>query len=59
MDILDQVNMIDRILMRAICNDMINGTLLETDVETLELVLLGIWEDKESFQERGVIVGEA
>ncbi len=51
--------MIDRILMRAICNDMINGTLLETDVETLELVLLGIWEDKESFQERGVIVGEA
>jgi len=59
MDILDQANMIDRILMRAICNDMINGTLLETDVETLELVLLGIWEDKESFQERGVIVGEA
>ena len=59
MDILDQVNTIDRILMRAICNDMINGTLLETDMETLELVLLGIWEDKESFQERGVIVGEA
>ena len=39
---------------------VMNGTLLtEVDNETLELVLTGIWEDKESFKERGVIIGEA
>ena len=52
--------MLDTILMRQICNDIVNGTLItEVDTETLELVLIGIWEDKESFKERGVIVGEA
>tara|TARA_R100000329_G_scaffold140596_1_gene122979 strand:- start:749 stop:928 length:180 start_codon:yes stop_codon:yes gene_type:complete len=59
MDILDQANMIDRILMRAISNDLINGSLLESDDETLEMLLHGIWELKEEFQEKGVIVGEA
>ena len=47
MDILDQANMIDRILMRAISNDLINGSLLESDDETLEMFLHGIWELKE------------
>ena len=59
MDILDQAYMIDRILMRAISNDLINGSLLESDDETLEMLLHGIWELKEEFQEKGVIVGEA
>jgi hypothetical protein len=59
MDILDQANMIDRILMRAISNDLINGSLLESDDETLKMLLHGIWELKEEFQEKGVIVGEA
>ena len=59
MYILDQANMIDRILMRAISNDLINGSLLESDDETLEMLLHGIWELKEEFQEKGVIVGEA
>ena len=59
MDILDQANMIDRILMRAISNDSINGSLLESDDETLEMLLHGIWELKKEFQEKGVIVGEA
>jgi len=59
MNILDQANMIDRILMRAISNDLINGSLLESDDETLEMLLHGIWELKEEFQEKGVIVGEA
>tara|TARA_Y100000361_G_scaffold93661_1_gene83610 strand:+ start:1557 stop:1736 length:180 start_codon:yes stop_codon:yes gene_type:complete len=59
MDILDQANIIDRILMRAISNDLINGSLLESDDETLEMLLHGIWELKEEFQEKGVIVGEA
>ena len=59
-DILDHIEMIDMILMNHICNDVMNGTLLtEVDNETLELVLTGIWEDKESFKERGVIIGEA
>ena len=59
-DILDHIEMIDMILMNHICNDVMNGTLLTAvDNETLELVLTGIWEDKESFKERGVIIGEA
>ena len=58
MDILDQANMIDRILMRAISNDLINGSLLESDDETLEMVLLGIWEDIQAFETRGVIIGQ-
>ena len=59
-DILDHIDMLDMILMRQICNDIVNGTLItEVDTETLDLVLIGIWEDKESFKERGVIVGEA
>ena len=59
-DILDHIEMIDMILMNHICNDVMNGTLLtEVDNETLELVLTGIREDKESFKERGVIIGEA
>ena len=59
MNILDQANMIDRILMRAISNDLINGSLLESADETLEMLMHGIWELKEEFQEKGVIVGEA
>ena len=59
MNILDQANMIDRILMRAICNDMINGSLLESDDETLQMLLHGIWELKEEFEQKGIVIGEA
>ena len=52
MNILDQANIIDRILMRAICNDMINGSLLESDDETLQMLLHGIWELKEEFEQK-------
>jgi hypothetical protein len=59
-DLIDHIEMLDMILMREICNDIVNGSLItEIDSETLELVLIGIWEDKESFKQRGVIVGEA
>ena len=58
--------MIDILLMKAICGDIQNETLLiEMDDETLELLLTGIWEDLESndgfgeFAMYGVIVGEA
>jgi|TARA_R100000750_G_scaffold48630_1_gene33484 hypothetical protein len=63
---LELIDMIDTILMKAICGDIQNETLLtEMDDETLELLLIGIWEDLESndgfgeFARFGVNVGEA
>jgi len=56
---IDKIELIDSILMTAIAKDIVNGTLLNTDDETLELVLHGIWEDIEAFKERGVIIGQA
>ena len=60
------IDMIDVILMKAICNDIQNEKLLtEMDDETLELLLIGIWEDLESndgfgeFAMYGVQIGEA
>tara|TARA_Y100000034_G_scaffold96183_1_gene117052 strand:- start:760 stop:960 length:201 start_codon:yes stop_codon:yes gene_type:complete len=60
------IDMIDVILMKAICGDIQNETLLtEVDDETLELLLIGIWEDLESndgfgeFARFGVNVAEA
>jgi len=51
---------VDRILFKTITNDIVNGTLLtESDNETLKLVLVGIWEDMETFEASGVIIGEA
>tara|TARA_R100000742_G_C4241206_1_gene60888 strand:+ start:541 stop:720 length:180 start_codon:yes stop_codon:yes gene_type:complete len=58
MDIVDKAEMIDRILVDAICNDLQNGSLLRADDNTLELLLKGIWEDISMFQARGVIIGE-
>ena len=62
----DLTDMIDILLMRAICSDITNQTLLtEVDDETLELLLIGIWEDLESndgfgeFAKHGVNIGEA
>ena len=45
--------------MTAIAKDIVNGSLLNTDDETLEMLLHGIWEDIDAFQERGVIIGQA
>ena len=63
---LELIDMIDTILMKAICGDIQNETLLtEMDDETLELLLIGIWEDLESndgfgeFARFGVNVGQA
>ena len=60
------IDMIDVILMKAICGDIQNETLLtEVDDETLELLLIGIWEDLKSndgfgeFARFGVNVAEA
>ena len=54
------IDVIDRLLFQTITNDIVNGSLLtESDRETLELVLIGIWEDIERFESSGVIIGEA
>ena len=46
--------------MSAIARDINNGTLLtEADDETIEMVLIGIWEDITRYQMKGVIIGEA
>ena len=45
--------------MTAIAKDIVNGSLLNTDDETLGMLLHGIWEDMEAFEERGVIIGQA
>ena len=66
MDIADSIGIIDRLLMMSICSDVLNEKLYtEVDDETLELDLIGIWEDLESnggfgeFALYGVNVGEA
>ena len=66
MDIIDNIGTIDRLLMMSICADVLNETLYtEADDETLELDLIGIWEDLESnggfgeFAKYGVHAGEA
>tara|TARA_B100000287_G_C20245051_1_gene627694 strand:+ start:206 stop:388 length:183 start_codon:yes stop_codon:yes gene_type:complete len=58
-NIIDDIERLDRLLMKHICADIVNGTLLEADDMTLELLLMGIWENLEDFQARGVVVGEA
>ena len=56
---IDKIELIDSILMTAIAKDIVNGSLLNTDDETLGMLLHGIWEDMEAFEERGVIIGQA
>ena len=58
-NIIDDIEKLDRLLMKHICADIVNGSLLEADDMTLELLLTGIWENLENFQSKGVIVGEA
>ena len=60
MIIQDKIIEIDRVLTRAVCNDILSGTfLVEADDETLEMVLVGIWENFHEYEANGVIIGEA
>ena len=60
MNIQEKIQEIDRVLTRAVCNDIVQGTFLtEADDETLEMVLVGIWEDLHEYVANGVIIGEA
>ncbi len=60
MNIQDKIIEIDRVLTRAVCNDILSGSfLVEADDETLEMVLVGMWEDLHEYVANGVIIGEA
>jgi len=54
----DRINLVDHMLLQTICSDLINGTLLtQEDDDTLEMLLIGIWEDPTDFMKLGVTVG--
>jgi len=56
----ERIEEIDYILMSAICLDITNGIFLtEADDETLEMLLVGVWEDFDAFLAKGVILGNA
>jgi hypothetical protein len=46
--------------MHEILIDLISGNLLkEVDTETADLILTGIWEMPEEYEQHGVIIGHA
>ena len=56
----DLVNNIDKLLMINICMDIQNGTLLvQEDDETLEMVLINMYEERMEYEAMGVIIGQA
>ena len=60
MNIQDKIIEIDRVLTRAVCNDILSGTfLVEADDETLEMVLIDIWDMRSSYTRAGVIIADA
>ena len=51
---------LDKLVMHEILLDLISGTLLtEVDTETADLILTGIWEMPEVYEQHGVIIGYA
>ena len=51
---------LDSMILQEIVHDIVSGTLLlNADDETLDLMLVHIWEMKEYFQSIGVTIGEA
>ena len=56
----DIVNNIDNLLMINICMDIQNGTLLtQEDDDTLEMVLINMYEERMEYEAMGVIIGQA
>jgi hypothetical protein len=56
----DLVNNIDRLLMINICMDIQNGTLLtQEDDDTLEMVLINMYDDMTRYEAMGVTIGKA
>ena len=51
---------IDNMILQEIVHDIVSGTLLlNADDETLDMMLVHIWEMKHFFQCVGVVIGEA
>ena len=51
---------IDYILMRHICTDIINGTLLtQTNNDELHMILTEMYDDMSRYEELGVIIGKS
>ena len=51
---------LDKLVMHEILTDLISGTLLtEVDAETADMILTGIWEMPEQYEQHGVIIGYA
>jgi hypothetical protein len=51
---------LDKLVMHEILTDLISGTLLsEVDTETADMILTGIWEMPEEYEQHGVIIGYA
>ena len=56
----DIMNNLDMLLMEHICYDLINGTLLtQEDDETLELVLINMYDEMSRYEQIGVIIGKS
>ena len=54
------IDKIDYILMRHICTDIINGSLLtETNYDELEMILTEMYEDMSTYEAMGVTIGKA
>ena len=54
------IDKIDYILMRHICTDIINGTLLtQTSHDELHMILTEIYDDMSRYEELGVIIGKS
>ena len=51
---------IDNMILQEIVHDIVSGTLLlNADDETLDMMLVHIWEMKHFFKSVGVVIGEA
>jgi len=51
---------LNTLIMDEILLDLISGTLLsEVDTETADMILTGIWEMPEEYEQHGVIIGYA
>ena len=56
----EYIKQLDALIMSEMLNDIITGTLLvEADDETLEMVLIDIWDMRSSYMRAGVIVADA
>ena len=54
------INKLDNLLLKEIVHDIVSGSLLlNADNETLNIMLVHIWEMKQYFQSIGVVIGEA